>query len=246
MFGQITRYDTTLSFTNSSSYSFFDTTTVNVNSVGFYNGVFDGRYIYFVPFTNGQITRYDTTLPFSSAGSYSVFDTTTVSAVSKGFFGGVYDGKYIYFVPFYNGIWYFGQITRYDTTQSFTSAGSYAVFDLTTINSGYKGFQGGVFDGRYIYYIPCYAGWFSGVTVRYDTSLPFTSASSYSSFDITSVGVNCKSYAGGVFDGRYVWFVPCNYAANAWNGLVVKYDTTLSFTSASSYTVNDVTLVNKQ
>ena len=48
--------------------SYFDTTTVNSNSTGFTGGVFDGRYIYLVPYNNGsifgQITRYDTTRPF--------------------------------------------------------------------------------------------------------------------------------------------------------------------------------------
>lgn len=156
-FGQITRYDTTLSFTTASSYSIFNTTTVNTNSKGFSGGVFDGRYIYLIPYNNGspfgQITRYDTTLSFTTAASYSVFDTATVNTNSKGFMGGVFDGRYIYLIPNNNSV-AFGQITRYDTTLSFTSSTSYNFFDTATVNVNSIGFNGGVYDGKFLYLIP--------------------------------------------------------------------------------------------
>ena len=39
---------------------------------------------------------------------------------------------------------YGGGITRYDTTLSFTSAGSYSFFDTATVSLASKGFSGGV------------------------------------------------------------------------------------------------------
>ncbi|MDE2218414.1 MAG: tail fiber domain-containing protein [Patescibacteria group bacterium] len=191
----------------------YDTTAVNANSKGFMGAVFDGRYVYFVPYNNGvpsgQITRYDTTGSFTASGSYAVYDTTAVNANSKGFEGAVFDGRYVYFVPNNNGV-YSGQITRYDTTGSFTASGSYAVYDTTAVNANSKGFMGAVFDGRYVYFVPNYNGVPSGQITRYDTTGSFTASGSYAVYDTTAVNANSKVFEGAVFDGRYVYFVPYN------------------------------------
>jgi len=240
--GQVTRYDTTASFTSASSYAVFDTTTVDANSKGFWGAVFDGRYVYFAPNTNGQITRYDTSGSFTDSSSYAVFDTTTVDANSKGFHGAVFDGRYIYLVPYNNGAAYVGQITRYDTTASFTSVSSYTVFDTETVHTNSKGFQGATFDGRYIYFVPYYTGAaYAGQITRYDTTASFTSASSYAVFDTEKVNSNSKGLNGAVFDGRYVYFVPSQDGPGSH---VARYDTTGSFTATSSYRFFDVSTVD--
>ena len=222
-FGQVTRYDTTGSFTAAGSWSVYDTTAVNANSKGFQGAVFDGRYIYFVPYNNGaysgQVTRYDTTGSFTAAGSWSVYDTTAVNANSKAFYGAVFDGRYIYFAPNYNGA-YFGQVTRYDTTGSFTAAGSWSVYDTTAVNANSKGFVGAVFDGRYIYFVPYNNGAYSGQVTRYDTTGSFTAAGSWSVYDTTAVNANSKGFYGAVFDGRYIYFVP--YNNGAYSGQVTR------------------------
>ena len=247
-FGQITRYDTTLSFTDVASYSVFDTTTVNTNSKGFHGGLFDGRYVYLIPrfistgVGSGQITRYDTTMSFISAASYSVYDTTNVNANSKGFRNGIFDGRYIYLVPFYNGTSYFGQITRYDTTLSFTSISSYSVFDTSTVNANSKGFSGGLFDGKFIYLISNNYGSISGQITRYDISMSFTSVSSYSVFDTTTVNTNSKGFDGGIFDGKYIYFIPNNNGTIF--GQITIYDTTKPFNLSSSYYVIDTATTN--
>lgn len=248
--GQITRYDTTGSFTAASSYSVYDTTAVNANSKGFIGAVFDGRYIYFVPNNNGayfgQVTRYDTTGSFTSVGSYSVFDITTVNANAKGFYNAVFDGRYVYFVPYYNGTVVDGLVARYDTTTSFTSAASYTVFDMSTVNANSVGFNGAIFDGRYVYYIPYYGPGFAdnGQVTRYDTTGSFTSTSSYSVFDTSTVDPNSKRKSGAVFDGRYIYFAPFFFDGLNMSGLVTRYDTAGSFTAASSYSVFDTATVN--
>ncbi|MBF8263360.1 MAG: hypothetical protein HW387_1025 [Parachlamydiales bacterium] len=243
--GTVMRYDTTLSINATGSYTSFNTLTVNANSMGFAGGVFDGRYVYLIPYSNvarfGQITRYDTTLPFLNANSYTCFNTTAVNANSKGFQGGVFDGRYVYLVPNNNGA-AFGQITRYDTTLSFLNANSYAFFNTTTVSSSSKGFRGGVFDGRYVYLVPNNNGALFGTITRYDTALPFTTATSYTCFDTTSVNSASKGFWGGVFDGRYVYLVPNNNGAVF--GQITRYDTTQSFTTAASYTCFDTQTVN--
>ncbi|MEK7211188.1 MAG: hypothetical protein AAB731_00985, partial [Patescibacteria group bacterium] len=228
-------------------FAFFDTTAVNANSKGFEMSIFDGRYIYFIPYLNensfsGQVTRYDTAGSFGSAGSWSVYDTTAVNANSKGFHGAVFDGRYIYFVPYFAS-GFSGQVTRYDTAGSFTSASSWSVYDTTAVNANSKGFAGGVFDGRYVYFVPyvkALGGGTNGQVTRYDTTGSFGSAGSWSVFDTAAnVNANSKGFAGGTFDGRYVYFIPNTIDADNPNGQVTRYDTTGSFGVASSWSVFD-------
>jgi hypothetical protein len=82
------------------------------------------------------------------------------------------------------------------------------VFDTTTVNANSKGFNGAVFDGRYVYLVPYNNGAFYGQVTRYDTTGSFTAAGSYSVFDTTTVNANSKGFIGAVFDGRYVYLVP--------------------------------------
>ena len=158
---------------------------VSSNSLGFNGGAFDGRYLYLAQhnygtFYGGQITRYDTTAVFTAAASFSTFDTAAyVSSNSGGFFGALYDGRYVYYIPNTSFSGNQGLFVRYDTTNSFTSSGAYATFDMRGfVNSNSIGFQGGVFDGRYLYLTPYTTGT-SGQWTRFDTTLTFTTTSSY-------------------------------------------------------------------
>ena len=98
-------------------------------------------------------------------------------------------GRFVYFVPNNGGT--SGQITRYDTTATFSATGSYEVFDTTTVNANSKVFAGGIYDGRFVYLVP---NGTSGQKTRYDTNLSFTSASSYSVFDTTAVNANIMRF----------------------------------------------------
>ena len=272
VFGQVTRYDTqgetgesipitsrykinnwggaawALSY-GLPSYSVYNTTAVQADSKGFLGAVYDDRYIYFVPYNNGaafgQVTRYDTQGSFTAAGSYAVYDTTGVNANSKGFHGAIYDGsRYIYFIPHNNGA-AFGQITRYDTMLAFTDADSWAVYDTTAVNANSKGFRGGAYDGRYIYFAPYDNGAKFGQVTRYDTQGSFTAAGSYAVYDTTAPGgdyANSKGFWGAVYDGRYVYFVPNNNGA--YFGQVTRYDTTLTFTDAGAWSIYDTATVD--
>ena len=82
-----------------------------------------------------------------------MFDTTTINANSKGFMGGVFDGRYIYLVPNDNGTTS-GQVTRYDTTAPFDYSSSYSIYDTTGVSADSKGFNGAMYDGKYVYLAP--------------------------------------------------------------------------------------------
>ena len=235
------RYDTTLSFTASSSYTTFNIQN-NGNSTarGFRGAVFDGRYIYFVPYVaasngagNSTLIRYDTTGTFTLASSY-----TAVTLPSPGFTGGTFDGRYVYLAPCHlsngtgNGI-----IVRIDTTGNLSNAASFSTFNIqANLNSNARDYGGAVFDGRYIYFVPTQDVANTGIVVRYDTTGSFTASTSYASFDAqANVNSGCATFFGGVFDGRYVYFIPFRTTAAAFNGRMLKYDTTQSFSLSTSY-----------
>jgi hypothetical protein len=92
-----------------------------------------------------------------------------------------------------------------------------------------QGFFGGVFDGDFIYLVP-HTG---GVVARFDTRLELEAQAAWSQFDTTSLSPQAAGFSGGAFDGRYVYLVPFN--DGALDGVVARYDTTLSFTTASAW-----------
>ncbi|MBS0626538.1 MAG: hypothetical protein JSS32_10860 [Verrucomicrobia bacterium] len=236
--GTITRYDTSLPFSYSNSYAIFNAVNfVNSNCLGYAGAAFDGKYIYYIPSTNGQITRFDTTLSFSSSSSYAVYNlVTNINSNAYGFYGAGFDDRFIYFVPNSNST-LSGLIVRYDTINSFTALTSYASFDTSIlINSNCKGFRAASYDGRYIYFAPDT----TGVFLSYDTSTSFSLSASYAFFDLgANVNSNSKGFRGIVYDGRYIYLIPYSIATST--GQITRYDTTLPLTSPSSYLTFDTT-----
>ena len=72
----------------------------------------------------------------------------------------------------------------------------------------FKGFFGTVFDGRYVYLVPGNNGTPNGFVTRYDTTAAFGSTTSWQTFDVASTNSGAVGFAGGGFDGRYVYLVP--------------------------------------
>jgi hypothetical protein len=143
-------------------WQFFETGSVNMQAQAYMGGVFDGRYVYYAPSSNGIVLRYDTQAPFATMASWTTFDTSTLEAKAQGYSGAVYDGRYMYLVPFRAPGGYNGLIVRYDTQLRFDTSAGWSVFDLTTLpvdgGSTLVGFGGGVFDGHAVYFAPHYDG----------------------------------------------------------------------------------------
>jgi len=247
--GYMVRYDTQAGFVSAGSYQAFDVSSVAGNARGFQHGVFDGRYVYFVPSYNsqlgyhGMIARYDSQKDFTMASSWSVFDATNLFAGARGYVGGIFDGRYVYFVPNYNGSFQDGLVLRYDTQSAFGFSGSWAAFDMATVFGGARGYVGGAFDGRYIYFAPYSNGAISPFVARYDTQAPFGDMASWSVFDLTPVSANARGYQSASFDGRYVYFAPYSNG-NAYSGLVTRYDTQAAFNMQASWSTFDVAGIN--
>jgi hypothetical protein len=113
----------------------------------------------------------------------------------------------------------------------------WSTFDLAAVNVDANNFQGGAFDGRYVYFVPQ-----KNVAARYDTQGPFATAGSWSAFDLAGVNAGAKGFVGGAFDGRYIYYVPSNNGAPS--GLVTRYDTQAPFALAASWTTFNTTTVN--
>ena len=226
--------------------AFLDTTAVSAGSKGFAGAVFDGVYLYLAPgiigsSPAGTVTRYDTREPFVS-GNCTCFDLRQVNSNCVYFWGALFDKRYLYFIPYNSGT--SGFLTRFDTTQQFDSVSSYSVFNLTAVCSSAKGFIWGVFDGRFVYFVPSLGGT-SGLVTRYDTNQDFYTPASYSTFDTTVVSTFSAGFYGAVFDGRYIYFVP-NQISGVNTATITRFDTTQSFVSASSYTCFNIESVNSK
>lgn len=189
---------------------------------------------------NPPTTNWNT---LTTTANWSTFDVSALYPGAKGFAASAFDGKYLYLVPSNNGA-PDGVVTRYDTTGGFGSSSSWETFDTATINASAKGFNGGAFDGRYVYFIP-YANasaTYDGVITRYDTTGGFGTASSWETFDISTVNAAARGFVRGTFDGRYLYLAP--HYNGAYHGNAVRFDTQGSFTDKASWQSFDTSTVN--
>jgi hypothetical protein len=245
--GRVLRYDTQKHFDAYLSWKMYDAKNIGTNTTGFSDVIFDGRYMYFIPYLNssgwhGEFLRYDTQADFETAASWTAYDPggAAVGTDPDGYWGGAFDGRYLYFAPYYNGSAYHGEVLRYDTQASFTTAGSWTVYDASSVGSNSTGFSGAIFDGRYIYFVPYYNGSYHGEVLRYDTQGDFATAGNWSAYDPggAAVGTDPDGYHGAVFDGRYIYFSP-HHNGTGYHGEVLRYDTQATFATAGSWATYD-------
>jgi hypothetical protein len=283
------RYDTTAGFNDAGAWDEFDTSRLSDDAGtagGFEGAVFDGRYVYFVPYGSATapksiVARFDTSPDaggFLSITAWTSFDLAALmpdgGAPLVGYWGAAFDGRYVYFVPHNDGV-PFGVVVRYDTFPPpgtpeggatiisglphgdggadagdsgatallFDELSQWQTFDLATINPTALGFLGAVYDGTALYLVPGANDAFnselhsgnSGVAVRLRTAGTFTGTTAWSTMDLTTVNGLLTDFAGGAFDGQFVYFAPRG------NGIAPRFDTTGSFTSVPSWSTYDLT-----
>jgi hypothetical protein len=172
--------------------------------------------------------------------NWSIFDATGVDRNAKAFIGGAFDGRYVYFAPSQ------GPVARYDVQGDFRSASSWSMFDPTTLDPKIAGFLGVTFDGTYLYFSP---NWDPGIekslVTRYDTRAPFTAASSWATFDAVTADPKVEAFAGGTFDGRYVYLAPSG-ARDGAPGIAARHDTQAELSAPASWSTFDTTAVDGQ
>jgi hypothetical protein len=241
--GHVMRLDTHGDFDAPESWMAYDAaTTGEGGATGYLGGTFDGRYVYFAPQggpVHGKVLRHDTSGDFLSSASWSMHDAgATDGMTARGFQGAVFDGRHVYFVPHNNGVgsgWN-GIVLRYDTRALFEEPASWEAWDAgSTGGQSTKGYSSAVFDGRHVYFIPNFDGARHGRVLRFDTFGEFKTKSSWTVYDAGHTdGLDTTGYKGGIFDGRYVYFVPY-VPPSSGHCNVLRYDTTGDFADSSSW-----------
>jgi len=216
------RYDTLGVFNQADSWATFDLATLAADggaaTSGFFGAVFDGRFLFFIPRNDGapdgRVVRYD---PLVSADAAAPIADAGPSGADAGEGGAPVPGS-------------FADPTLWDS------------FDVSTINPEARGFAGGVAAAQSLFLMPYFNDAFdgavhsgySGIAARhtFGTSLP--SPSTWFTFDTTTVNSYANEFAGGAFDGQYVYYVPHG------TGVAARFDTTGTFTSIPSWSSYNV------
>jgi hypothetical protein len=161
------------------------------------------------------------------------------------FSGGAFDGRYVYFCP--NGG---TTVVRLDSKGDPSLSSSFATFDtlgLILLDAGGGGIDGGlevvdpfdgcVFDGTYLYIVPAPSDT-PVIALRYDTKQNFKTESSWESFPIAKLSESAVrdgyGFAGGTYDGRYVYMVP------SITTIIARYDTHAAFTGSGAWETMDL------
>jgi len=250
--GEVLRYDTTAVFAEVSSWVAYDPGAAEVGSDpdGYTEALFDGRYLYFVPFNNGtethgEVLRYDTTEDFITPSSWETYDPGVhdVGVHPDGYGGGVFDGPYLYFAPLQDSTGMHGEVMRYDTSAAFDDVSAWTAYDPGDHDIGINpdGYTDAVFDGRYVYFVP-----FENATeahcevLRYDTAGVFDEAPSWVVYDPKAAGLgeHPDSFNSAVFDGRYLYFAP-HFNFTRGEEEILRYDTDGPFEEITSWAVFD-------
>jgi len=254
--GEVLRYNTTAPFTTALSWEAYDPGDNGVGSDpdGFAGAVYDGQYVYFVPYHNGsfasgEVLRYNTAAPFNSAASWASFIPTNngVGSNLRGYCGGVFDGRYVYFAPYGNEIDHpNGKVMRFDTQDAsgFSNAASWQVYDVRSQLGASGGYRGAIFDGRFVYFVPHFdatATNLGGEVLRYDTQGSFSDSNAWATFDPgdNGLGTDLDGFNFAVFDGRFAYFVPYANGTTEYSGEALRYDTLQPFDTVSSWAAFD-------
>ena len=186
---------------------------------------------------------------FADPALWSSFDFSGTDPTARGFTGGVFASGALFFVPNANDAFdaavHFGNsgtVVRYQVDAGFGAASSYTTFDTTRVNGLAYDDIGGAFDGRYVYLVP-HA---TGVISRYDTTASFASVSAWSTYDtsrVVFVDGGTAPFAGGAFDGRFVYFVPFG---NSGVTALLRYDTESTFAADCAWSSFDFTQLEPQ
>ena len=225
--GKVLRLDAKADFKDPTSYSVFDAKSLSPETACYDGAAFDGRFVYFVPLTTGVVLRFDTTRDFESRDSWRCYDAGLCGMGAN--VGAGFDGRHLYFVAYGHA-----RMVRYDTQGDFAEDANWETHEAGwTSDLPTGGFDGGFYDGRYVYLVPWTRQDEAGDTVyhcnwlRYDTSAPFDDPESWDAYDAGHTdGLRTVGYNAGAFDGRYFYCAPLyDGDGDDFHGKILRYDT---------------------
>ena len=186
--------------------------------------------------------------PLATFDTFSSHDADgTDGLASRGFFGAVFDGQYVYGCPSRSEnerTAVHGVVLRYNTLKDFRDPAAYEAYDAGhTDGLLTRGFYGGAFDGRYVYFNPRDDGTtHHSRFLRYDTHQNFKSSAAWEAYD---AGL-AHSFQGLAFDGRYLYCCPgytkaadMPFGDGQASGKIMRFDTRANFKEATSYQTFD-------
>ena len=189
-----------------------------------------------------------------------MFDPTVVNPNAKRFQLADYDAKsnQVLFYPegSFPGISLnpsaLGTLLVYGVAGGFTSPASYKAYDLTKlVDPAAVGFCGGFLDeaGDQAYLAPLYeildgASVPNGLAVQIDLTQNLSTVAAYKKFDVTKLGLSMIGYCDGIAANGYIYFAPAGKKGHTYNGNLLRYDPSKSFTDASAWSWFDLTKIN--
>ena len=99
------RFDTLGVFTTASDWEQMNMSTAQGGAEldnSYFESLFDGRYVYYVPRNSDTFVRFDTTGTFTSSGDWSQMNMSTAQGgalVDNAYNDAAFDGRYMYFSP---------------------------------------------------------------------------------------------------------------------------------------------------
>jgi hypothetical protein len=153
---------------------------------------------------------------FGDPGADGCWETVALETVLGGVpfdatNGAAFDGRYLYLAPQEST-----HVARFDTHGAVADGASWTTFDAKTALGAKLEISGTVFDGRYVTFVPRTD---KPLLVRYDTSAPFEDATSWETFDPLTLDPDATAFAGGTYDGRYLYLSP------RFHDLALRHDT---------------------
>lgn len=198
------------------------------------------------PVANGNLLVYNAALPFGSTSAYSYYNLPSITGVSTaaGFCGGALDepNSVLYLSPGFavsgSTTSPSGEAVRVDLTQNLSNSSAYQEFNISSVVPAVGAYCPAVVLGGNVYFVPTGNSTTNNpYLLVYNESLPFTSSSSWSYYNLTNVNAAAEGFESYAVVGNNLYLVPY------FNTIFVVYNTTQSLTSSASYTAYDLTNV---
>jgi hypothetical protein len=233
-------------FSNQSEWSSFDTTLVAPNLVSFSGVEYDGNLgLYLLPSgATTPVAKYDIgDDDFTSKDSWQDFYVTQLTPEPQGFSGGAWDpaDKLLYLAGTT------GVAVLYNASSAFTVPAAWSSFDTKTLTPAPTGFAGATVVS-FIDIDAVFAPSQGGVAAMFCyscanwSSSGFTQASNWKTFDLTTIDSRLSKFHGALWvevgaGSPFVYLIPAD------DTLLVRWDQTKPFASASSWETFDLELV---
>ncbi len=250
-----------------SNVEYYNLEDKTAGAVGYAFGTFQGNYLYPAPCygasaNHGIMARYDRSKRFDTTAGWETYDVATnIDTDMKGYHGASATTTDVYYAPLWllGGKTTYGDVTTWelnDTVAKYSISNDFTIgwshFHLTNIISTWVTSTAYIVGdvrrptvGTGWWYIVTIAGTSGSPEPTWPTTLDGTVSDGGVTWKCTMAP---KGYVGNFKAGKWMYFVPYGMyrvsPASENHGIVVRYDTTLPFGTASSWEVYDIANLN--